>query len=1183
MGKQKQQIISRFFAPKPNPSSPAPSPSPSPSPSPFLSPNPPKIAATVSFSRSKRSKAVDRIPTPPPSKKPRTSQTPPSSLNQKFLQKFLEPTPSLSCSSATPPASSAKYTPLEQQVVELRSRYPDVLLMVEVGYKYRFFGPDAETAARVLGIQAHMDHSFLTASIPTFRLQFHVRRLVNAGYKVGVVKQTETATIKAHGSNRAGPFTRGLSALYTKATMEAAAEEAGGGEDGGNYLVCVVERDAIVENKDCAIECKFDATIGLVGVEISTGEVMYGEFNDGVMRSVLESVVLNLVPAEILLGEPLSVQTEKLLLGYAGPSSYVRVERTSSDCFKDGGALAEVMSLYEDMTGDAITQKLTSENVEAMREDKHLLGIEGIMVMPALAVQALALTIRYLKQFGFERLLCLGASFRPFSSKTEMNLSANSLRQLEVLKNNFDASETGSLLQIMNHTLTSFGSRLLRHWVTHPLCDRNSISARLDAVAEISESMVRHGGSERVVILDDDGSYNPALHSGLACLLSSVLATLGRSPDIQRGIARIFHRTAAPAEFISVIHAILSAGKQLQQLCLEDQNSENMVPQSTVQSSLLRRLISTASSPSVSGHAAKLLSALNEEAATKGDMQSLFVASNGQFAEVARCRTALQMVKEKLDLSIGLYRKQLGMRNLEFMSVSGSTHLIELPSDARVPSNWVKVNSTKKTIRYHPPEVLSALDELSLAKEELLIASRTTWDCFLVGFGKYYAEFQAAVQALAALDCLHSLAILSRNQNYVRPVLVGDGEPVQIQISSGRHPIPSGGHPLCTLMMSGPEFRFPEDIEVASRLGISSLDQEFSEKLELKKTLTVLESVLHENFVPNDTYLHSNGEYCQIVTGPNMGGKSCYIRQVALIALMAQVGSFVPASSAKLHVLDGIYTRMGTSDGIHQGRSTFFEELSETSHILHNCTSHSLVIIDELGRGTSTHDGVAIAHATLHHLLSQKKCMVLFVTHYPQVMDIKDKFPGALGAYHVSYMTAKKTSNVSTSESDQFSANLDHCDVTFLYKLQPGVSDRSFGLNVARLAQLPSTCISRAAIMAAKLEAEASTRVGVQSAGLLKTLSVEENLEADHSNLPKVPKGEHSSSMVAGEGELQDLTKSYHELFTRLQSSLGNTISMNSLFALKDAWKLAINMLNTRDGVIKEGSLAHFVQMDKEK
>ncbi|KAF3433002.1 hypothetical protein FNV43_RR24104 [Rhamnella rubrinervis] len=1033
MGKQKQQVLSRFFGPKPkaiSSSSTAPSTSSSsslPSSLPNPSTPPSKISATVTFSPSKRLLSSHLVSTPPkPPKLPKLSPhthnpIPPQSnpsLHQKFLNKLLEPIANNPEQSSGHNPKSPTYTPLELQVVDLKKKYPDVLLMVEVGYRYRFFGEDAQIAARVLSIFAHMDRSFLTASIPAFRLNVHVRRLVNAGYKVGVVKQTETAAIKAHGSNRLGPFCRGLSALYTKATLEAA-EDVGGGEDGcgtdSSYLVCVVEKSVLVENVDCGVESRFDVEIGIVAVEISTGDVVYGKFNDNFMRSGLEAVILSLSPAELLLGEPLSKQTDKLLLAYAGPASHVRIERDSRDCFNNGGALAEVVTLYEHMDQESSFDH-SKQSSEATERGNHRLAIEAIMNMPDLTVQALALTIRHLKQFGFERILQLGASFRPFSSNLELTLSGNALQQLEILKNS-DGSESGSLLHSMNHTLTVYGSRLLRHWVTHPLCDRNMIASRLDAVSEIRESLGSSKASQDIRGLDTElvKTINTEFHH----VLSSVLTTLGRLPDIQRGITRIFHQTATPSEFFVVIQAILNSGKQLQQLRIEEGDGDKNLRSKTLRSELLRKLVVTASSSSVIENAARLLSTLNKEAADQGDLSNLIIISNGQFPEVARARKEVQLAKEKLDSLISLYRKQLRLSKLEFMSVSGMTHLIELSIDVKVPSNWVKVNSTKKTIRYHPPEVLTALDQLSLANEELTVACRAAWNSFLRAFSKYYPDFQAAVQALATLDCLHSHAVLSRNKNYVRPVLAYDDEPVQIHINAGRHP--------------------------------------------------VLESVLQDNFVPNDTDLHADREYCQIVTGPNMGGKSCYIRQVALIAIMAQVGSFVPATSAKIHVLDGIYTRMGASDSIQQGRSTFLEELSEASHIIRNCTGRSLVILDELGRGTSTHDGVAIAYATLHHLLEQKRCMVLFVTHYPKIADIRTEFPGSVGAYHVSYLTSRKS-------EDTMNSNYEHEDVTYLYKLVPGVAERSFGFKVAELAQLPSSCISRALIMAARLEMVVSSR-----------------------------------------------------------------------------------------------------------
>ncbi|KAJ1273530.1 hypothetical protein BS78_06G288000 [Paspalum vaginatum] len=1097
MGKPKQQVLSRFFAPKPKPapSSAAPDPPPPPPPNPKPSAAHRPVATVASFSPAKRARALSLSPKSPATKRPNPTPTPPSrdAVRRRLLEP-LHPPPPRPLDPTSSGGGGKGYTPLEQQVVDLKARHPDVLLMVEVGYRFRFFGEDAAVAAAVLGIVAHPDRSFLTASVPTYRLGFHVRRLVAAGHKVGVVRQTETAAIKAaahKGGGAAGaPFARGLSAVYTRATIEAAAGELEGGgaapEEGSGYLVCVVDKEVQEATGREGSQVK----VGVVAIEVSTGEVVHGEFMDSASRSGLEAVLLGLAPVEVILGTPLSFATEKVMTAYVGPASNVRVERASRVAFGEGGALAELMSLFEKSVDNAPRVEDDSQLIETNDDNSNLRGIEGIMAMPELVVQALALSVRYLKGFGMERIVCFGSSFRPFSADTEISLSANTLQQLE---NNSDGTIEGSLFQTLNNTGTAFGSRLFRNWLMHPLCDRHLICARHDAVSEISESM---GSRHSVTNLQDggDSSCTALARSDLCAILSSVLAMLGKSLDIQRGITRVFHCKATAKEFVGVIQSILTAGKQLQKLILDDTGivSSQHKP---VHSSLLRRLISTASSSTVLNNAVKLLSCLNKDAADQGDMLNLFIASVDQFPEVAEGHANVEVVNHKLNLLIMEYRKQLGTRSLEFKSVAGTTHLIELPVDRRVPSNWIKINSTKKTIRYHTPEILKNLDHLLLAKEELAVRCRSTWHKFLTDFGKYHAQFQAVVESLAALDCLYSLAVLAKQNNYVRPIFVDDNEPSQIHIKDGRHP--------------------------------------------------VLESLLGDNFVPNDTELHADGEYCQIVTGPNMGGKSCYIRQVALITMMAQVGSFVPASSVMLHVVDGIYTRMGASDSIQQGTSTFHEEMNETSNILHNCSSRSLVIIDELGRGTSTHDGVAIAYATLHYLLKEKKCIVIFVTHYPKILDIQKEFEGSVGAYHVSYLTTRKLLEDTEKQVETSPYTKDLGEITFLYKLVAGASDRSFGLNVALLAQLPSSCITRASVMAGKLQEELSER--------------EENKLWRKMDAPTV-NGTSEGSAEVGllcSQPYHRLEEACRRILLNVTLAQSNNDATNTLPSLKSAWELA--------------------------
>ncbi|KAL2651439.1 hypothetical protein R1flu_019567 [Riccia fluitans] len=926
-----------------------------------------------------------------------------------------------------------KYTPLEMQVVELKAKYPDVVLMVEVGYRYRFFGNDAETAAKILGIFPYYDHNFLTASIPTFRLHVHVRRLVEAGCKVGVVRQKETAAIKAHGANKAGPFTRGLSALYTRATLEAAESLGGQSESGlsrvNSYLMCVAERPILDSSKNKmkggvsavrdadARRGSYDTELGVVAVETSTGDVMFSHFKDTVMRIELEGRLLSCAPVELLLATPLSTQTEKLLMDFAGPTSEVRVERISRDCFKDGGALAEVVDFYKTKE-DGSDICYPAEGKEE-RIDK---GLEAVLSMPDIVVQALCLAVRYLKQFGLESVLRLGATFRPFFCQEEMNLSPNALRQLEILRNNADGTEKGSLLWLLDQTQTAFGARLLRHWVTHPLCDHDQIAARLDAVSELAEtiqSVPQTPGSHGGKAVGKSGV------SGKGLIGSILLNIVGRMPDLERGITRIFHRTATAGEFVTVLESLVTCAKRFELVNPATEDKAGEKSPGELRSPLLKRLISAVSSKIVCEHANRLLSFLNAKAAITGDKHNLFNCQDERFPEILTHRTTIDVVEKELLGFLPAFRKILRKPTLEYRTISGNTYLVEVPVAQRVPADWIKVSGTKTHHRYHPPEVSRALDKLALATERLAVACKAAWDRYLEDFSSHYIDFRASVQALAALDCLYSLAVVARNQGYMRPEFVGQAEPSQLLIRSGRHP--------------------------------------------------VLDSTLQGRFVPNDTTLHAHNERCQIITGPNMGGKSCYIRQVALIAIMAQVGSFVPASSAKLHVFDSVFTRMGASDSLQKGSSTFLEELSEASSILKGATSRSLVIVDELGRGTSTHDGVALAYATLHHLLKETQCLTLFVTHYPKIAELTLEFAGVVNPYYVSYLSHEVAASVSEGGqllTDEDSGDVKEArrDVTFLYKLVPGVASRSFGLYVARLAQIPELCVITAASMAAKLE-----------------------------------------------------------------------------------------------------------------
>uniref|UniRef100_A0A8B9H1I2 DNA mismatch repair protein MSH3 n=1 Tax=Astyanax mexicanus TaxID=7994 RepID=A0A8B9H1I2_ASTMX len=793
------------------------------------------------------------------------------------------------------------YTPLEQQYMEIKEQYKDTLLCVECGYKYRFFGVDAEIAAKELNIFCHLDHNFMTASIPTHRLFVHVRRLVSQGYKVGVVKQTETTAIKASSANKSSLFTRQLSALYTKSTLV--------GEDVNpllklgdleqaedvvqdpptSYLMCVSE------NWD---KLSKELTVGLVVVQPSTGDVMLDCFKDNTSRSELEARVLKIQPVEILVPSDLSEPTERLLRTIA------------------------------------------------------LSSLESPVIC------CLGPVIQYLTEFKLERVLLCPRYFTTIYMYITLHMK-------------------GSLLWVLDHTHTPFGKRLLKKWVSQPL---KEILSRQEAVAEIlsSESSV----------------------------LPSIQALLNRLPDLERGLCSIYHKKCSTQEFYLLSSTLSRLGIEFQAL----------IPavQSQISSALLKSLL--LDTPQLLSPAHNFLKVLNENAAKTGNKTELF-ADLTDFPVIEQRKDQIQNILS--DIMEHRRELRLILRNpsLNYATVSGQEFLIEVKNSMSsvVPPDWVKINSTKVVGRYHSPFIVEKYRCLLQLREQLVIDSGQEWINFLQLFGEHYYILKKAVGHLATMDCFFSLAQVAKENNYCRC------QERHIVIRDGRHPV---------------------------------IDILMGEQ---------------DQYVPNDTELQGDGKRAMIVTGPNMGGKSSYIRQVALVTIMAQLGSFVPAREASIGIVDGIFTRMGASDNISRGRSTFMEELLEASEILSHATSRSLVILDELGRGTSTHDGIAIAYATLEFFIRDVKCLTLFVTHYPPLCELEKLYPLHVGNYHMAFLL---------NEPEIVGDGIEQCPefITFLYQLTEGAAGRSYGLNVARLANIPESILRTAALKSKELEAIINSR-----------------------------------------------------------------------------------------------------------
>ncbi|XP_061172820.1 DNA mismatch repair protein Msh3-like [Saccostrea echinata] len=855
--------------------------------------------------------------------------------------------------------TKTKYTPLEQQFLELKEKYPDTLLFVECGYKYRFFGEDAENAAEVLKIYCHQDHNFMTASIPVHRLFVHIRRLVAAGYKVGVVKQTETAALKACGDNKSGPFTRELSAMYTKSTLFVNTSEELQGEinaerSSSEYLMCVydVPHDKVSKHQ----------TIGILAVQPSTGDVIYDSFEDSDLRSQLETRILHIQPVELLTSKTLSDATLKLL------SDIAALRSTDDDRLRQEQCDDEVFEFRSSFTA-------VSEFYKAHGKDPSV--VQSVINLPPPVISCLAAVLKYLKDFGLQKALQDSSNFTQFSEKLKhLHLPGNTVRNLELFCNQNDGKERDSLYWLMNQTVTKFGGRKLKAWLTHPLMDIKEILIRQEAVNRI---------------LDNINSS----------VLGKFRSILGKSPDLERGLCSIFYEKSSVQEFYSVsrsLSTVLSEVEEVKKWLTDNLNC-----------SLLQQIFNDI--PDLLSDIKQFKESLNETAVKANDKTKIFI-NEQDFPDIGKRKKQIEAVRTEILDHRREIRLLLRQPSLDYVTVMGIEYLIEVKNAHinLVPNDWVRISSTKTVTRFHSPFIESKVRELSQLQEQLVLDSQAAWLSFLQQFNEGFRRYKTAVDHLATFDCLFSLAFVAKHQAFCRPDILADD--ICIEIKQGRHPV------------------------------IQHLIGECGQ------------------YVANDTNLKGSSERVMIITGPNMGGKSSFIKQVAIICILAQIGSYVPADSARIGILDAIFTRMGAADEIFSGRSTFMVELQETSDILSQATSHSLVILDELGRGTSTHDGVAIAYATLDYFISKVQCQTLFVTHYPILAEFEKLYPRNVGNFHMGFIV----------HEDNGSDDEDKQTITFLYQLVRGMAARSYGLNVARLAGIPQSIIKTAAQLSSQLE-----------------------------------------------------------------------------------------------------------------
>lgn len=783
-----------------------------------------------------------------------------------------------------------------RQYLGLKAQHPDMLLFYRMGDFYELFFEDAEKASRLLGITlTHRGSSngapIKMAGVPYHAAEGYLAKLAKLGEAVVICEQIgDPATSK-------GPVDRQVARILTPGTL--------------------TDTALLDDTRDSQLLSLYqaDGVIGLARLNLASGTFILSEIAIGLLAQEIERIA----PSEILLADDFQHA--------ALAASKVAKKRLGSWQFDFDSAF------------NTLTKQLNTLDLN---------GFGCADLRPAIcAAGALLDYVKHTQRTALPHINAISIEV----TSAYVQLDAATRRNLEIdLTLRGEAAPT--LYSLLNTTQTAMGARLLRHWLHHPLQDRNLVAKRLEAVAELIQQ------------------------EATSDLLQS-LKTIG---DIERITARVALKTARPRDLSGLAMSL----QQLPALQVQLKNA---------QTSLLQTLEASLTAPDAV--VSLLTTAIKSEPSTV--LRDGGVIADGYDAQLDELRALQNNHGEFLLQYEAAEKARTGISNLkvEYNSVHGFYIEMSRTQAETAPAEYRRRQTLKNVERFITPELKAFEDKVLSANDRALAREKLLYAEILEQLLPFIAALQTNSGAVASLDVLCCFAERATALNYVAPEYTTEAG---LQIVNGRHP--------------------------------------------------VVENIT-QPFVANDVTLNPYRQLL-LITGPNMGGKSTFMRQTALIVLLAHCGCYVPASSAKIGEIDRIMTRIGASDDLAGGRSTFMVEMTETANILHNATDKSLVLLDEIGRGTSTFDGLSLAWAVAKQLLEKNRSFTLFATHYFELTRLVDEF--------------KQAANVHLDAVEHGS------NIVFMHKVEEGAANQSYGLQVAQLAGIPKSVVASAKRKLVQLE-----------------------------------------------------------------------------------------------------------------